>query len=98
MAGWAPFTWRTGQTKNSGSASRSSSSGWKSSAISPIRRFRQERQILARLEHANVARLIDGGTTESGMPYLVMEFVEGEILTKYCDIHGLAVTERCELF
>jgi len=63
-----------------------------------IRRFRQERQILARLEHANVARLIDGGTTESGMPYLVMEFVEGEIFTKYCDIHGLAVTERCELF
>ncbi len=63
-----------------------------------IRRFRQERQILARLEHANVARLIDGGTTESGMPYLVMEFVEGEILTKYCDIHGLAVAERCELF
>jgi serine/threonine protein kinase/Tol biopolymer transport system component/Tfp pilus assembly protein PilF len=63
-----------------------------------IRRFRQERQILARLEHANVARLIDGGTTESGLPYLVMEFVEGEILTKYCDLHGLAVTERCELF
>lgn len=63
-----------------------------------IRRFRQERQILARLEHSNVARLIDGGTTESGMPYLVMEFVEGEILTKYCDLHGLAVTERCELF
>jgi len=63
-----------------------------------IRRFRQERQILARLEHSNVARLIDGGTTESGMPYLVMEFVEGEILTRYCDLHGLAVTERCELF
>ena len=63
-----------------------------------IKRFRQERQILARLEHSNVARLIDGGTTESGMPYLVMEFVEGEILTKYCDIHGLAVTERCDLF
>jgi len=63
-----------------------------------IRRFRQERQILAKLEHPYVARLIDGGTTELGMPYLVMEYVEGEILTHYCDSHGLAAKERCELF
>jgi serine/threonine protein kinase len=47
-------------------------------------RFRRERQILARLEHPNIARLIDGGLTEDGQPYFVMEFVEGRPLTDYC--------------
>ncbi|MCU1295359.1 MAG: pknD, partial [Bryobacterales bacterium] len=63
-----------------------------------VRRFRQERQILARLEHAYVARLIDGGATGSGMPYLVMEYVEGEVLTQYCEGRELSARERLELF
>src|SRR5690348_2834820 len=47
-----------------------------------IRRFRNERQILARLENAYIARLIDGGTTENGLPYFVMEYVEGQPVTQ----------------
>src|SRR5215831_17023743 len=50
-----------------------------------IRRFRNERQILARLEHPNIARLIDGGATSEGMPYYVMVYVEGEPLSSYCE-------------
>ena len=49
-----------------------------------IRRFRRERQILARLSHPNIARLLDGGTTDSGVPYFVMEYIEGEELLDYC--------------
>ena len=51
-----------------------------------IRRFRNERQILAALDHPNITRLIDGGTTHDGLPYLVMDYVEGEPLTKYCEV------------
>ncbi|HXJ41425.1 MAG TPA: serine/threonine-protein kinase, partial [Bryobacteraceae bacterium] len=61
-------------------------------------RFRRERQILARLEHPNIARLLDGGTTSAGLPYLVMEFVAGEPLTRYCDSRNLPVRERLALF
>ena len=61
-------------------------------------RFRTERQILARLEHVNIARLLDGGTTNSGLPYFVMEYVPGKPLTRYCDEHKLPVTERLKLF
>src|SRR5215216_5946298 len=50
-----------------------------------VRRFRHERQILASFEHPFIARLLDGGTTKEGMPYFVMEFVEGETLYTYCD-------------
>ncbi|HEY0050532.1 MAG TPA: serine/threonine-protein kinase, partial [Pyrinomonadaceae bacterium] len=63
-----------------------------------IRRFRQERQILAALDHPNIARLYDGGTTEDGSPYLIMEYVEGETLLEYCDENRLNVRERLELF
>jgi eukaryotic-like serine/threonine-protein kinase len=63
-----------------------------------IRRFRNERQILASLEHANIARLLDGGTTESGLPYLIMEYIDGEPLDGYCDSRRLAVPERLRLF
>ena len=51
-----------------------------------LRRFRNERQILAQLDHPNIARLIDGGTTEEGLPYFVMEYVEGESILDYCDV------------
>lgn len=63
-----------------------------------VRRFRHERQILAKLDHPYIARLLDGGTTPSGMPYFVMEFVEGETLTHYCDARNLSTRERVELF
>lgn len=63
-----------------------------------IRRFVTERQILAELEHPGIARLLDGGTTDDGLPYLVMEFVEGEPITDYCDRRRLGVGERLRLF
>ena len=63
-----------------------------------LRRFRNERQILAQLDHPNIARLIDGGTTDDGLPYFVMEYVNGEPINAYCDAHGLTTTERLKLF
>src|SRR5215467_10788614 len=62
-----------------------------------IQRFKAERQILANLEHPNIARLIDGGATEEGQPYLVMDYVQGLPLDEYCDRHRLSVTERLRL-
>jgi serine/threonine protein kinase/tetratricopeptide (TPR) repeat protein len=63
-----------------------------------VRRFRAERQILANLDHPNIARLLDAGTTEDGRPYFVMEWVEGRPIDEYCKAHQLAVRERLELF
>jgi tetratricopeptide (TPR) repeat protein len=63
-----------------------------------LRRFRYERQILANLEHPNIARLLDGGTTADGLPYFVMEYIEGEPLTDYCAKHQLSILERVKLF
>jgi serine/threonine protein kinase/outer membrane protein OmpA-like peptidoglycan-associated protein len=63
-----------------------------------LRQFYRERQILASLEHANIARLLDGGTTEEGLPYLVMEYVEGQTIDAYCDANRLTVVERLHLF
>jgi serine/threonine-protein kinase len=61
-------------------------------------RFRTERQILARLQHPNIARLQDGGTTSDGTPYLVMEFVDGEPIDAYCDRLELGIVPRLRLF
>jgi serine/threonine protein kinase len=63
-----------------------------------VRRFRHERQILASLNHTNIARLLDGGTTEDGLPYFVMEYVEGEPINKYCATRDLNTKERLKLF
>jgi eukaryotic-like serine/threonine-protein kinase len=63
-----------------------------------LRRFRKERQILATLDHPNIALLLDGGTTDDGLPYFVMEFIEGEPLYRYCDANQLSITERLKLF
>jgi eukaryotic-like serine/threonine-protein kinase len=60
--------------------------------------FWRERQILAQLDHPNIARLLDGGTTETGQPYYAMEFVDGEPLDKYCREHPLSLREKLELF
>ncbi|MFT3791413.1 MAG: serine/threonine-protein kinase [Rudaea sp.] len=61
-------------------------------------RFRRERQILAGLDHPNIARLIDGGTTEEGLPYLVMDYVDGEPIDRHCHRLALGVRERLQLF
>jgi len=63
-----------------------------------LKRFRAERQILAMLEHPNIARLIDGGTAPDGSPYLVMEYVAGKPLLAWCDEHRLGVEQRLALF
>ncbi len=63
-----------------------------------LERFRNERQILATLDHPNTARLLDGGTTEDGIPYLVMELIEGVRIDSYCDEHKLSITGRLQLF
>jgi tetratricopeptide (TPR) repeat protein/tRNA A-37 threonylcarbamoyl transferase component Bud32 len=63
-----------------------------------LRHFRNERQILAGFDHPNIARLFDGGTTETGLPYFVMEYVEGLPIDEYCKTHALSVVERLKLF
>jgi serine/threonine protein kinase/tetratricopeptide (TPR) repeat protein len=63
-----------------------------------IHRFKNERQILASLDHANIARLLDGGTTEDGAPYFVMDLIEGESIDQYCKNHKLQINERLGLF
>lgn len=63
-----------------------------------VERLRTERQILAKLDHPHIARLIDGGVTEDGLPYLIMDLVEGEPLDEYCEARKLPVRERLRLF
>ena len=63
-----------------------------------LKRFVMERQILAQLENPNIASLLDGGSTADGLPYLVMEYIEGVPVTKFCDLHELSIKERLELF
>ena len=63
-----------------------------------LRRFHQEREILASLDHPAIARVIDGGSTEDGLPYLVMDYVDGRPIDAWCDEHRLNVSERLTLF
>ena len=63
-----------------------------------LHRFRRERQILAQLQHPNIARLLDGGTTEDGRPYIVMEYISGVPITEYASTRAPAITERLQLF
>lgn len=63
-----------------------------------LRRFRSERQILARLNHPNIAGLLDGGETDDGLPYFVMEYVNGIPITTYAREHKLTVADRLNLF
>ena len=62
------------------------------------RRFRGERQILANLQHPNIAMLLDGGETEDGMPFLVMEYVDGTPIDEYCRQRNFTLPQRIELF
>ena len=61
-------------------------------------RFEAERRVLARMEHPDIARVLDAGTTTDGRPYFVMELVEGQPITRYCEQRGLGLAERLELF
>jgi eukaryotic-like serine/threonine-protein kinase len=63
-----------------------------------VQRFRNERQILAGLDHPNIASLLDGGTTDNGSPYFVMEYIEGQTIREYADTHRLTTQERLKLF
>ena len=63
-----------------------------------VRRFRRERQILAGLQHPNIAALFDGGVSEAGTPYLVMEYVDGFPIDAWCDRHHLTIPQRLDLF
>lgn len=70
--------------------------GMNTSAV--LARFNNERQALAVMDHANVARIFDAGATANGRPYFVMEYIEGVSITQYCDQHRLTTKERLELF
>jgi serine/threonine protein kinase/tetratricopeptide (TPR) repeat protein len=61
-------------------------------------RFKNERQILASLDHPNIAHLLDGGTTDEGAPYFVMELIEGDSIGEYCDQRRLSTVDRLKLF
>src|SRR5262249_43960363 len=63
-----------------------------------LSRFRHERQTLAVLDHPNIVKLLDGGTTDDGLPYLVMDYVEGGPIDEYCDRHRYSITRRLRLF
>lgn len=63
-----------------------------------VRRFHRERQILAELDHPNIARIVDGGTTSAGLPYFVMDYVEGQHLNAFCTQRRLHVEARLQLF
>src|SRR5262249_28761124 len=63
-----------------------------------VARFEQERQALAMMDHPNIAKVLDGGTTEGGRPYFIMELVKGVPITKYCDEARLPLPARLRLF
>ena len=65
---------------------------------SVIARFEAERQALAMMDHPNIAKVLDGGATETGRPYFVMELVRGTRITDYCDQNNLSTEERLHLF
>ncbi|HZI56576.1 MAG TPA: protein kinase, partial [Verrucomicrobiae bacterium] len=63
-----------------------------------LKHFCTERQILADLDHPYITRLLDGGTTKDGLPYLIVEYVDGDRIDRYCDAHRLSIVERLQLF
>ena len=63
-----------------------------------VQRFRNERQILASLEHPYISGLLDGGTTPDGRPYFAMEYVDGKPIDEYCESHQLDIAARLDLF
>src|SRR6476659_1402898 len=63
-----------------------------------VARFEAERQALAMMDHANIAKIFDAGTTDTGRPYFVMELVRGIRITDYCDQNNLPTRQRLKLF
>ena len=63
-----------------------------------LRRFRNERQALAALDHPSIVRLLDGGSAEDGLPYLIMEYVEGVRIDEYCDTRSYRSPNACSCF
>ncbi len=63
-----------------------------------IRHFRNEREILASLDHPNIARLLDGGTSRDGLPYFIMEYIEGQPIDLFCNEHNYTISQRLQLF
>jgi serine/threonine protein kinase len=63
-----------------------------------LARFRRERQVLGRLDHPNIGRLLDGGTAADGSPYFVMEYIDGDWITRYCESKTLGVEQKLRLF
>src|SRR5215471_6332047 len=63
-----------------------------------LERFHSERQILATLDHPNIAKLLDGGATEEGVPYFVMDYIEGARIDEFCSAKDLSIKERIALF
>jgi non-specific serine/threonine protein kinase/serine/threonine-protein kinase len=63
-----------------------------------LKRFKAEIQILATLDHPNIARLLDAGSTDEGLPYLVMDYIPGRTIDDYCSVHKLDLRQRLELF
>jgi len=63
-----------------------------------VQRFRNERQILAHLDHPNIARLLDGGATDEGLPFFIMEFIDGKPIDEYCELKQLSIVDRLKLF
>src|SRR6185503_4028366 len=61
-------------------------------------RFKQERQVLASLDHTNIARILDGGTTPDGLPYYIMEYVDGKPIDDYCNASMISLADRIKLF
>jgi serine/threonine protein kinase len=96
--------WRMGSVWLASRADQSSEAGGhqdgpaRTDSQEILRRFRIERQLLAGLDHPNIARLIDGGSTPDGLPFLVMEYVQGTRIDQYCESRKLPISERLQLF
>jgi serine/threonine protein kinase/tetratricopeptide (TPR) repeat protein len=71
---------------------------WGDDSEELLRRFRAEHEVLARLDHPNIARLIDAGTTNDGLPYFIMEYVEGVAITRFVEINNASISRRLDLF
>lgn len=71
---------------------------WSAASERMVRRFVEERQIMAALDHPDIARFFDGGVTADGLPWFAMEYVEGSPIDRYCDEHRLTIEKRLELF
>ena len=65
---------------------------------SVLRRFHNERRILETLNHPNIAKILDAGATPEGLPYFVMEYIAGQPISQYCDVHKLSIESRLKLF